>query len=308
MSNVVMPTPSTLDVWPSLRLAEWQDTCDTLHLWSQIVGKVRMELSTPINHWWHITLYITSRGMTTSPIPYGTRSFEIDFDFVDHRLIVTCSNGPTVSFGLYPRSVAEFYRELKASLQTIGVEVEIDRTPQEVLDKTPYDQDEHHASYNAEYANRFWRVLAQSDRVMSIFRSRFLGKTSPVQLFWGSFDLALSRFSGRGAPEHPGVPIVADFVTREAYSHEESACGFWPGSGGVDAAYYAYAYPAPAGFKDAAVRPAAAYYDEQLGEFLLAYEDVRTAPDPDAALLDFLQSTDEAAANLGGWDRAALER
>ncbi len=303
----VVARPGRDELWPALPLAAWQDTYETLHMWTQIVGKVRLALSPPLNHWWAVTLYVTPRGLTTSPIPYGARTFEVTFDFLDHILWVRTSDGARRAMALYPRSVADFYREFMAILRALGIDVAINTLPQEVANPVPCDEDHEHASYDAAAATRCWRILAQSDRVLQQFRARFLGKCSPVHFFWGSFDLAVSRFSGRRAPARPG----ADRVTREAYSHEVSSCGFWPGtpSGPIrEPAYYAYIVPAPPGFAEAAVRPAAAAYNREMGEFILPYEAVRNAADPDAALLDFAQSTYEAGAQLAGWDRAALER
>jgi Family of unknown function (DUF5996) len=300
------PTPmtSTLEVWPPLLLAAWQDTYDTLHMWIQIIGKVRTELTPLTNHWWNSTLYVTARGLTTSPIPYGVRTFEMRFDFIDHTLVIESSDGGVELLPLVPRSVADFYHAILAALRTLGIDVTISTMPQEVAHPIPFDQDTVHASYDAEQAHRFWCILVQVDRLFKLFRARFIGKASPVHFFWGSFDLAVTRFSGRRAPERPG----ADLVTREAYSHEEISAGFWPGTGEQEAAFYAYAAPEPAGFKEAVIRPSAASYDATLGEFLLNYADVRIADDPDAMVLDFLQSTYEAAADRAGWDRAALER
>ena len=294
-------------VWPALPLAVWQDTYQTLHMWTQIVGKVRLALSPPVNHWWATTLYVTPRGLTTSPIPHGTRTFEVALDFLDHTLWIQSSDGASRAMGLYPRSVADFYREFMALLQALGIDITINPLPQEVSNPIRCDEDHVHAAYAAAYASRWWRILLQSERVLQQFRARFLGKCSPVHFFWGGFDLAVTRFSGRRAPERPG----ADRVTREAYSHEVSSCGFWPGTPGgpvQESAYYAYMAPAPPGFAAAAVRPAAAAYNQELGEFILPYEAVRTAADPDATLLDFVQSTYEAGAKLANWDRAALER
>ena len=302
--------PVTADPWPPLPLADWTDTNATLHLWTQIAGKVRHTLSPRIAHCWSDTLYVTARGLTTSPIPSGTRDFEIDFDFIDHRLIVRTSEGAVETFALAPQSVAAFYRRLWDAFGRFGLDVRIHKTPNEVADPIPFDRDVRHASYDADAANRFWRVLLQADRVFKIFRARFIGKCSPVHFFWGAPDLAVTRFSGRVAPVHPGgIPNLPDHVTRDAYSHEVSSCGFWPGGGAVaEPAFYSYAYPAPAGFADAKVAPAAAFYSKDLGEFLLPYEAVRTAASPDETLLAFLQSTYEAAANLARWDREALER
>jgi hypothetical protein len=301
---------SDVETWPSLPLAEWQDTYATLHLWTQVVGKIRLALAPMINHWWQVPLYVTARGLTTSPMPYGARSVQIDFDFVDHRLVIACSDGRLAGFDLAPRSVAAFHRETMAQLATLGIAVEIWTMPVEIEGAILFENDEIHAAYDKDYANRLWRILAQCERVFTLFRARFLGKASPVHFFWGSFDLAVTRFSGRGAPAHPGTaPHVGNWVMREAYSHEVSSCGFWPGGGIVTApAFYSYAYPQPAGFAAVAVRPDGAYWDAALGEFLLPYDLVREADKPDDLLLDFLESTYAAAADLGQWDRAALER
>lgn len=297
------------DAWPSLPLEAWKDTCETLHMWTQVVGKVRLALTPWINHSWHVPLYVTARGLTTSPIPYGHRTFQIDFDFLGHQLLIETTDGAVRKVALAPRSVAEFYREVMATLDSLGIEVKIWTMPQEVEDPIPFERDHEHASYDPEYAQRFWRVLVQADRVLTDFRSRFIGKISPVHFFWGSFDMAVTRFSGRPAPEHPGgVPHLADWVAREAYSHEVSSAGFWPGGGAVaEPAFYSYAYPEPGGFRDRTIQPGEAFYSAEMGEFVLPYEAVRTADNPDAVLLDFLQSTYEAASNLGDWDRAALE-
>ena len=308
-----MPTLTTqLDrsPWPVVAYDQWKDTQATLHLWTQIVGKIRLVQTPWVNHSWHVPLYVTARGLTTSPIPYETRAFEIEFDFLDHRLRVRTSEGRTETLELAPRAVADFYEELFARLKTLGLEIRIRTMPNEIPDATPFEHDRQHAAYDAEQAARFWRALVQADRVFKVFRSRFIGKASPVHFFWGSFDLAVTRFSGRRAPPHRGgVPNLPDWVAREAYSHEVSSCGFWPGGEAVPyPVFYAYAYPEPDGFKSASVRPAGAQYNAGLGEFVLPYEDVRQAPSPDAALLDFLQSSYEAAADLGGWDRPALER
>ncbi|HEX6102690.1 MAG TPA: DUF5996 family protein [Alphaproteobacteria bacterium] len=300
---------STSGDWPSLPLPEWDDTRATLHLWTQIVGKVRLAQAPLINHWWQVPLYVTARGLTTSAMPYGAHSFQMDFDFIDHQLLIATSRGQIERIALQPRSVAEFYREVMARLRALGLEVRIWTMPVELENPVAFERDEAHASYDAAAAHRFWRALVHIDRVLTAFRARFLGKVSPVHFFWGSFDMAVTRFSGRRAPTHPGAPNIADFVTREAYSHECSSCGFWPGGPGMpEAAFYAYAYPAPAGFDNAPVRPAGAYFHQGLSEFILPYEAVRRAEDPDAALMQFLQSTYVAAADLGGWDRAALER
>ena len=296
--------------WPSLAFEAWQDTYATLHMWTQIVGKIRLVQTPWVNHSWHVPYYVTARGLTTSPIPYGERTFQIDFDFIDHRLLIQTSDGTVRTMELRPQSVADFYTALMATLADLGLKVEIHTTPNEVAEATPFEMDHIHKSYDAEYANRCWRVLVQADRVFKQFRAGFTGKCSPVHFFWGSFDLAVTRFSGRTAPAHPGgVPHFPDWVAREAYSHEVSSCGFWPGGGPVPyPVFYAYAYPEPEGFSTASVRPEGAAYNTALREFILPYETVRLAESPDTMLLQFLQSSYEAAANLGGWDRAALER
>lgn len=295
--------------WPSLPLAEWQDTYETLHMWTQIVGKIRLALAPKINHWWHSTLYVTPRGLTTSSIACGTRTFEISFNFLEHQLQIDTSDGTSRRIALVSRSVADFYQDVMGALRALGIDVYIWTMPQEVQEPIPFDQDYKHAAYDPEYAQRLWRILLQADRIMTAFRSRFIGKSSPVHFFWGSFDLAVTRFSGQRAPEHPGgVPNMADWVTREAYSHEVSSCGFWPGGGAVvEPVFYAYAYPTPEGFADYPIQPKEAFYNSQMGEFILPYEAVRQADNPDEVLQSFLQSTYEAAANLGNWDRAALE-
>jgi hypothetical protein len=298
--------------WPALPLEPWADSNATLHMWTQIVGKIRLHESPPINHSWHSTLYVTSRGLTTSPIPHGTRTFQIDFDFIDHALVIQASDGAVARHPLVPQTVASFYRGVMSSLRGMGVDVRIHATPNEVADPIPFDRDEVHRTYDADAVQRFWRALVQADRVFKHFRSRFIGKCSPVHLFWGALDLAVTRFSGRAAPEHPGgIPNLPDRVTREAYSHEVSSCGFWAGSPGSAVAYpafYSYAYAEPEGFAAAAVRPSAAFYNSDFHEFILPYDAVREAADPDATLLDFLQSTYEAAAERANWDRVALER
>ncbi len=277
-------------------------------MWSQVVGKVRLEKTPPVNHWWHVPLYLASRGLTTSPIPDDARTFQIDFDFIDHRLEVTTSDAAARVLALRPMTVADFHRETMAALAELGVEVDIWPVPVEVPEPIPFLEDRIHAAYEPTWANRFWRALVQGDRVAKAFRDDFLGKASPVHFFWGSFDLASTRFSGRKAPPHPGTPGVPDSITREAYSHECWSGGWWPGAGLGEPAYYAYAYPEPDGFREWPVAPEAAHYHDALHEFVLPYEAVRTAADPDAALLSFLQTTYEAAAELGGWDREALER
>ena len=291
--------------WPSLPLESWKDTCATLHMWTQIVGKVRLALTPRVNHWWNVPLYVSSHGLSTSTIPYGDRAFEIEFDFIDHKLDIRLSNGTTRELALRPRSVADFYHDFMAALRACGIEVEIWKIPSEVPDPIPFDVDRIHASYDPEYAHRFWRILLSVDSVCQEFRSRFIGKSSPVHFFWGSFDLAVTRFSGRRAPELVG----ADFITREAYSHEVISGGFWPGGGEIkDAAFYCYAAPEPSGFAQQTVRPRAAFYHPNLKEFLLMYDEVRATPSPSQTLLEFLESTYEAGARLGKWDRQALER
>ena len=302
--------PSNADAWPELPYAAWKDTCDTLHLWTQIVGKIRLVQTPWLNHSWHVTLYVTARGLTTSPIPYRERAFQIDFDFVDHVLWVRTSEGSFRRLPLAPMPVAQFYADLIAAMAELGLDVRIRTMPCEIADCIPFDQDFSHVAYDRDYARRFWRVLVSTHEVLAHFRTAFLGKASPVHFFWGSFDLAVTRFSGRPAPRHPGgVPHLPDAVAREAYSHEVSSAGFWPGGGGpIDyPAFYSYAYPAPEGFAGASVRPAEAFFSRELGEFILPYDVARAAPDPGRALMDFLQSTYEAAAELGRWDRAALD-
>ena len=304
-----MSSPVESEAWPSLPLEAWSDTCATLHRWLQIVGKIRLAQTPWTNHSWHVTLYVSSRGLATSPIPYGTRTFEIYFDFVAHRLGVGTSDGGIAVLPLEPQSVAQFYRRLREEMARLDLHVHIDTRPNEVPDAIRLDQDETHHAYDPEYANRFWRVLVQADRVFKTFRARFVGKCSPVHLFWGAPDLAVTRFSGRPAPAHPGgVPNLPDWVAREAYSHEVSSCGFWPGGGPITyPAFYSYAYPEPDGFAAAKVKPDAAFYSTDLREFILPYDAVRTSATPDDTLLPFLQSTYEAVANLAQWDRRALE-
>ncbi|HEY9505529.1 MAG TPA: DUF5996 family protein [Gemmatimonadales bacterium] len=303
------PLSAKAPAWPALPLESWRDTFATLHLWTQIVGKTRLALAPPENHWWHVALYLTPRGLTTSPMPCRTRTFSADFDFLDHQLYLRTSDGATHPVPLAPRSVADFYAEYLAALRSLDLQVRLMPRPVEMEVAIPFAQDREHASYDAEAANRWWRLLAQADRVLKRFRGDFLGKASPVHFFWGSFDLATTRFSGRTAPRHPGgAPNCPDYVMVDAYSHECSSCGFWPGAGPVaEPAFYAYAYPEPPGYADGAVRPNGARYDTGMREFILPYEAVRTAPDPDAALLDFCRSTYGIAADLGHWDRAALE-
>ena len=291
--------------WPALPFDQWKDTCATLHMWTQIIGKVRLALTPLVNHWWNVPLYVNARGLTTSSIPYRDRPFELLFDFIDQQLVLQMSDGSRKSLPLRPMSVADFYSEVMRMLRSSGIEVKVWHMPVEVPDPIPFEQDSVHASYDAESAHTFWTILLSVQCVFEEFRSRFVGKCSPIHFFWGSFDLAVTRFSGRPAPERSG----ADRITREAYSHEVSSVGFWPGGGTVSgAAFYSYAAPEPQGFRDWPVRPVAARYDQQLSEFLLMYDDVRTSANPSASLLDFCQSTYEAAASLGKWDREALER
>ncbi|HEX3699480.1 MAG TPA: DUF5996 family protein [Phenylobacterium sp.] len=296
------------DDWPALAYDDWADTQATLHLWTQVVGKIRMALSRPVNHWWHVPLYVTARGLTTSPMPCGGRTLEIAFDFLDQHLRLECSDGAGERLALRPMSVAVFYREVMAALARLGVRVRIWTTPSEVEAPIPFEQDDVHRAYDPAAAQRFWRVLAQADAVMKAFRGRFLGKASPTHFFWGSFDLAVTRFSGRRAPPHPGSAVLPASVSREAYSHEVSSCGFWPGAAGVAPLFYAYAYPEPAGFAAAAVRPRSAHYDASLGEFVLPYEAARSSHSTEFAVLNFFQSTYDAAADLGRWPRGELER
>jgi Family of unknown function (DUF5996) len=292
------------NAWPSLPLDEWRDTYATVHLWTQVVGKVRLALAPYVNHWWQVPLYVTCRGLTTSVIPYGSRTFQIDFDFIDHRLLMQTSDGATESSALQPRTVADFYSDVMSRLRSLGLDIHIWTMPVEIPNPIPFEADREHRAYDPEFVRRFWRILVQVDRIFTVFRGRFTGKVSPVHFFWGSFDLAVTRFSGRRAPAKPD----ADRVTREAYSHEVSSCGFWPGGDGVELpAFYSYAAPEPTGFATAPVRPAGAFYSKDIGEFILPYDDVRQADAPDTALLEFLQSTYEAAANLGHWKRASLE-
>jgi hypothetical protein len=298
------------ETWPSLPLEAWSDTYATLHMWTQVIGKIRLVQSPWVNHSWHVTLYVTSRGITTSPIPYGARTFQIEFDFLNHHLSIQASDGRMGTLPLEPQSVATFYRRLMEEMGRLELHVNIHKKPNEVPEPIRFDLDEYHRAYDREYANRFWRILVQADRVLKEFRARFIGKCSPVHLFWGALDLAVTRFSGRRAPRHPGgIPNLPDWVTRDAYSHEVSSCGFWAGGGAIPyAAFYSYAYPEPAGFSGASVRPDATFYSADFREFILPYDVVRQAEDPDRTLLDFLQTTYEAAANLANWDRVSLER
>jgi hypothetical protein len=305
-----MSTQARDQAWPELNWPDWHDTGDTLHRWTQIVGKVRLALAPMMNHWWQVVLYVSSRGLTTSPIPYEGLTFDVTFDFIDHALRIETSDGSSETFALQPMSVAAFYSEFMACLRRLGIEVEIWTVPCEIPETVPFQEDHEHAAYDPVFARRFFRVLVQTHRVFTAFRSQFIGKASPVHFFWGSFDLAVTRFSGRPAPPHPGVaPHLANWVMQEAYSHEVSSCGFWPGNGGYGrAAFYSYAYPEPPNFSAAQLRTPGAFYDQQLKEFVLTYDAVRQAADPDRALMGFLQETYAAAADGAGWDRAALER
>ena len=293
------------EVLPALPLDSWKETLETLHMWTQIVGKVRLKLCPLVNQWWNVPLYVTARGMTTSAMPYEQRSFEVQFDFIEHKLTIEASDGRVVTMPLAAESVAEFYKKFMAALAELGVSVHIWTMPCEVPNPTPFEKDRVHAAYDPDAAHKFWRILAWVDQILKKFRSGFQGKASPVHFFWGSFDLAVTRFSGRVAPERPG----ADSITREAYSHEVSSAGFWPGGGDIKGpAFYSYAAPEPPGFAERRVRPEAAFYHPQMKEFLLMYDDVRAAASPKAALMEFLQSTYDAAADCGKWDRKALER
>jgi hypothetical protein len=307
MTGALRASQSTPQAWPDLSLSSWPATRDTLHLWTQIVGKIRLALEPMINHWWQVPLYVSARGLTTSLMHSSGLGLEIEFNFIDHLLEVRLSSGEHRSVMLEPRSVANFYHATIAVLDDLGVHVKMLARPVELAEAIPFAADERHAAYDAEAATRFWRALVQSHRVMTTFRARFIGKASPVHFFWGAADLATSRFSGRRAPQHPGgVPNCADWVQQLAYSHEVASCGFWPG-GENEGSFYAYAYPEPSGFADWAVLPEAAQYDRMAGEFVLPYAAVRAAPDPTAALLDFFETTYAGAAELAGWDRAALE-
>ena len=297
--------------WPELVLEEWQDTLATLHMWTQIVGKIRMKQTPLINHWWNVPLYVTARGLTTSPMSYQDRIFEIYFDFIDHKLRVDCSDGALTTLDLRPQTVADFYHELMTTLHGLGIDVKIWTTPVEVpspfsavREAIPFEQDQIHKSYDGDYVNRFWRALVSTDDVFKQFRSRFLGKVSPVHFWWGSFDHAVTRFSGRTAPPREG----ADKITVEAYSHEVISHGFWPGGNGFQAAFYAYAAPEPNGFGDTKVKPDAAFYSKDVSEFFLPYDAVRQSSSPEKTLMDFCESTYEAGANLAKWDRKMLER
>jgi hypothetical protein len=295
--------------WPALDYGAWQDSCATLHLWTQIVGKIRLAHAPMMNHWWQVPLYLTSRGLTTSAMPRDGRTFQIDFDFIEHRLRIDVSDGRRASFDLAPYPVADFYAELMGRLQALDLAVQLWTMPVELADPIPFEKDRTHAAYEPEAVTRFWRALTRIDQVFAVFRARFLGKASPVHFFWGSFDLAVTRFSGRRAPPPPSNPNIPDFINREAYSHEVSSCGFWPGNGGFGRpAFYSYAYPQPPGFADAAIATPGAFYAKDFGEFILPYESVRQAERPRELLFAFLENTYAAAADLGKWDRAALER
>ncbi|HZP05033.1 MAG TPA: DUF5996 family protein [Terracidiphilus sp.] len=294
-------------IWPALPQAAWSDTCATLQLWMQIAGKIRLALTPAINHTWNVTLYPTVRGLTTSPMPYGKRTLQIDFDFLEHALLLETSDGNRRTIPLRPMTVAEFYRQVMTALDELKTPTHIWPVPVEIANPIPFEADFTHQAYDPDYARRFWLVLLQVTRVFTIFRARFTGKVSPIHLFWGALDLACTRFSGRRAPEHPSTPGLPDRVTRDAYSHEVSSCGFWPGAPGVEPFFYSYAYPQPSGYAETSIRPAQAVFNTSFGEFILPYEAVRLAADPDALLLEFLQSTYEAAANCAHWDRAALE-
>jgi len=295
------------NVWPALPQAAWSDSCATLQLWMQIVGKVRLALTPPINHSWNVTLYPTVRGLTTSPMPYGSVMLQIDFDFIEHLLVLQTSGGDRRTIPLKPMSVAEFYQRLMSALHDVSCGVRIWPNPVEIANPIPFEDDSLHQSYDPEYVGRFWRILLQTTRVFTIFRSRFRGKVSPIHLFWGALDLACTRFSGRTAPEHPSMPGLPDRVTRDAYSHEVSSCGFWPGSAGIEPFFYSYAYPEAAGYREYSIAPEGAHFNATFGEFIFPYEIMRYLPDPDAALLEFLQTTYEAAAICAHWDRQALE-
>ena len=296
--------------WPPLPLEEWRETCTTLHLMTQVVGKVRLACAPMVNHWWQVPLYVSARGLTTGAMPHGSRTFQIDFDFVDHTLQIRVSDGGSQGIPLRAGPVAEFYREVMAALRTLGVPVRIWPQPVEIEDAIPFDEDFQHTAYEPEQARRFWEVLRLADHALAVFRSGFAGKCSPVHFFWGSFDMAVTRFSGRPAPMHPGgIPNLADWVAREAYSRECSSAGFWPGGGPVpEPVFYAYTYPEPDGYRERAIRPAEAYYSSEMREYILPYEAVRRAGDPGRMLQEFFQSTYEAGADLGGWDRPALEQ
>ena len=304
MSTPLATSPvSNSEAWPALPLEDWKPTYHNLHMWTQIVGKVRLELSPMTNHWWNVPFYVNARGLTTSPIPCGKDVFEIQFDFIDHKLLIDRCDGLRKTLALEPRTVADFYSEFMSTLHSLGVDVSIYAKPVEVPDPVPFADDNLYRAYDADAAHRFWRIVTSCDSVFKEFRARFLGKSSPVHFFWGSFDLAVTRFNGRRAPERPD----ADSITREAYSHEVISAGWWPGMGLNGPAFYAYAAPEPAGLAKQQVRPASAFYHPELKEFILMYDDVRKSPVPERMLMEFLQSTYEAGATLAGWDRDALE-
>ncbi|KUH85865.1 MULTISPECIES: DUF5996 family protein [unclassified Mycobacterium] len=307
MAGIATTKSASSNGWPQLRVDDWSASRETLHMWTQIVGKIRLAHAPMINHWWQTTLYVSPRGLTTSAVPSGARVFDIEFDFIEHRLHIRSSDGDARQIALEPKPVAEFYGETVRALGELGITVEIQARPNEVEPSIPFADDDEHASYDADAVQLFWRQLVAADRVMHEFRSHFIGKVSPVHFFWGAMDLACTRFSGRTAPKHPGgAPNCGDWVMEEGYSHELSSCGFWPG-GGDEGAFYAYAYPEPNGFADYPVAPEQAFYSTENGQFLLPYEAVRTAADPDRNLLEFLHTTYQAAAERGNWDRAALE-
>jgi hypothetical protein len=295
--------------WPALPFEEWRETYAALHMWTQVVGKVKLAMNPHVNHWWHVPLYVSASGLTTAAMHYGDRVFQMDFDFVEHQLFLRVSGERPLSIELGSGSVADFYAGVKSLLDSHRIWAHVWTTPVEVENPVPFEQDEKYRRYDREHANRFWRALSRADYLFQNFRSAFVGKCSPVHFFWGSFDLAVTRFSGRRAPEHPGAPNVADLVTREAYSHEVSSAGFWPGGPALpEPVFYSYAYPEPQGFKDAKVGPARAYYHKDFGEFVLPYEAMRTSENPHGDVLQFLQDTYEAAAVNAKWDRASLER
>ena len=307
-STAVPDQDVTSAAWPSLTAENWPATRDTLHMWTQVIGKLRLKLSPPQNHFWHSTLYVTAHGLTTSPLPYGSESLQVDFDFVNHQLLIRTSWGPQQVVALEPKSVAEFYAEVMSGLRTLGIDVSIWTRPVEIPDPIRFEDDRVHATYDAGAAHDFWRALLQVDRVFKRFRGRFLGKSSPVHFFWGGFDLAVTRFSGRRAPMWSGQVVnVNPHVMHASYSHEVSSAGFWPGNASAPPMFYSYAVPAPPGWAEAAVRPTPAMFSREMGEFVLPYESVRTSSQPDETLGEFLQSTYSAAADLGGWDRALLE-
>jgi hypothetical protein len=296
------------DPWPEIKFSEWQDTLATLHMWTQVIGKLRLVQTPLVNHWWNVTLHVSARGLTTSAIPYKDRIFEVEFDFIDHQLLIKCSDGSTRTLALRPQSVADFYAEVMAALRELGIEIKIWTMPVEIPNPIRFEEDKLHASYDPEYANRFWRALVKIDAVFKEFRARFIGKVSPVHFWWGSFDHAVTRFSGQPAPERPG----ADLMTREAYSHEVISHGFWPGNKDLEAAFYSYTTPEPAGLANVVgqgkIRPTETFYNSEMKEFFLLYDDVRKSDSPEQTLMDFCQTTYEAGANLANWDRAALER